>query len=68
MWGMISSDFTQTATGVPSEVTPFDASERLVEMWLQGLSPPTQDRYRRTAQRFLTFVNKALHLVALADI
>lgn len=65
---MISSDFTQTATGVPSEVTPFDATSRLVEMWLHGLSPPTQDRYRRCSRRFLAFVNKPLHLVSLADI
>ncbi len=65
---MISFDFTPTATGVPSEVTPFDATERLVEMWLHGLSPPTQDRYRRCSRRFLAFVNKPLHLVTLADI
>ncbi len=52
----------------PSSVQPLHATERLVEMWLHGLSPPTQDRYRRTARRFLAFVNKPLHLVSLADI
>lgn len=51
-----------------SEVKPGDASLHLVEMWLHGLSPQTQERYRRTARRFLAFVNKPLHLVALADI
>jgi integrase/recombinase XerD len=63
--GMLTSITTPTA---PSEVTTNDATERLVEMWVHGLSPPTQDRYRRTARRFLAFVNKPLHLVALADI
>lgn len=37
-------------------------------MWVHGLSPQTQDRYRRTARRFLAFVGKPLHLVTLADI
>ena len=37
-------------------------------MWLHGLSPQTQERYRRTSRRFLEFVNKPLHLVTLADI
>lgn len=62
---MIKADSTPLA---PSEVTPSDATERLIEMWVHGLSPQTQDRYRRTARRFLAFVNKPLHLVALADI
>lgn len=63
--GMVKVDSTPIA---PAEVTPSDATLRLIEMWLHGLSPQTQDRYRRTARRFLAFVNKPLHLVTLADI
>ena len=62
---MISVDSTHLAT---SAVTPSSATERLISMWVHGLSPPTQDRYRRTTRRFLAFVNKPLHLVTLADI
>ncbi len=51
-----------------SEVKLSNATERLIEMWLHGLSPQTQERYRRTSRRFLTFVNKPLHLVTLADL
>ena len=61
---MISVD----ATSPSREAMPLAANERLIEMWLHGLSPQTQDRYRRTARRFLTYVNKPLHLVTLADI
>ena len=61
---MISVDSTPAA----SEITPSNITERLIEMWLHGLSPLTQDRYRRTTRRFLAFVNKPLHLVTLADI
>lgn len=63
--GMISVDSTLIAK---SEVKSSDATERLIAMWLHGLSPPTQNQYRRTARRFLAFVNKPLHLVSLADI
>lgn len=63
--GMILVDSTPVAK---SAVNPRDATERLIEMWLHGLSPQTQDQYRRTARRFLAFVNKPLHLVSLADI
>lgn len=52
----------------PIEVKPSDTAERLISMWIHGLSPQTQERYGRTARRFLKFVNKPLHLVALADI
>ncbi len=51
-----------------SEVKLSNATERLIEMWLHGLSPQTQERYRRTSRRFLEFVNKPLHLVTLADL
>ncbi len=53
---------------VPGDVTPTRATDRLIEMWVHGLSPQTQDRYRRTTRRFLASVNKPLHLVTLADI
>lgn len=61
---MISVDSTPASTSVK----PTDAAERLISMWVHGLSPQTQDRYRSTARRFLVFVNKPLHLVTLADI
>lgn len=62
---MILVDSTPIAS---SEVNHRNAKERLIEMWLHGLSPHTQDQYRRTARRFNAFVNKPLHLVSLADI
>lgn len=62
---MMKTDLTPQ---VPREVNPSDTNGRLIEMWLHGLSPQTQDRYRRMARRFLDFVNKPLHLVTLADI
>lgn len=55
-------------TIITGKVLPSDITKRLVEMWLHGLSPQTQERYQRTARRFLAFVNKPLHLVTLADI
>lgn len=57
-----------TKSSVKQEVLPRDITERLVEMWLHGLSPQTTERYRLTSRRFLDFVNKPLHLVTLADI
>ncbi len=57
-----------TKSLVTPEVKPSDTHGRLIEMWLHGLSPQTQERYRRTARRFLDFVNKPLHLVTLADL
>jgi integrase/recombinase XerD len=44
-----------------------DAIAQLVEMWLFGRSPRTIDVYRRYTHRFLSYVNKPLHLVTLAD-
>jgi len=52
----------------PAEVTPHQAHERLLQMWLDGHSPHTIDSYRRYARRFLEFINKPLHLVTLADL
>jgi len=63
--GMILVDSTGIA---PSSVTPSEVTERLISMWLHGLSPHTQDQYLRTAQRFLAYVNKPLHACTLADI
>ncbi|GFE71740.1 integrase family protein [Chroococcus sp. FPU101] len=51
-----------------AEVTPHNAHERLLLMWLDGHSPHTIDSYRRHARRFLEFINKPLHLVTLADL
>jgi integrase/recombinase XerD len=44
-----------------------DAVAQLVEIWLFGRSPRTIDVYRRYTHRFLSYVNKPLHLVTLAD-
>lgn len=41
---------------------------QLVEMWLHGRSPRTQDYYRRTAMRFLAHCNKPLKQVTLSDL
>lgn len=60
---------TPSATKLsPTEITPSDAHDRLIEMWIDGRSPHTQESYRRYARRFLTHVNKPLHLVTLADV
>lgn len=64
IWGMISTD----PQSLPNSVKPSDTAERLIEMWLHGLSPSTKERYRRTARRFLAFANKPLHSVSLADL
>ena len=53
---------------VADNVTSSDISSRLVEMWLHGRSPHTQDSYRRHIRSFLRYVNKPLDLVTLADI
>jgi integrase/recombinase XerD len=50
------------------ELTAFDATTRLVEMWVFERSPHTQASYRRYAGEFLRFINKPLHLATLADI
>jgi integrase/recombinase XerD len=63
--GMISVDSTPIAE---SAVKSSDATERLIEMWLHGLSPQTQNQYRRYSRRFLEFVNKPPTLISLADI
>lgn len=65
---MISEYATPVVPSVSEKVKPSDTNERLISMWLHGLSPPTQERYQRTVRRFLAFVNKPLHLVTLADI
>jgi integrase/recombinase XerD len=58
--GTVSSDETHTLLAT-------DAVAQLVEMWLFGRSPRTIDVYRRYTHRFLSYVNKPLHLVTLAD-
>jgi integrase/recombinase XerD len=59
---------TTTVTGEVKEITPFDATTRLVEIWLFERSPHMQETYRYYAKGFLAFVNKPLHLATLADI
>ena len=41
------------------------ATEQLVSLWLHGKSARTQEYYRFYAMRFIAFVGKPLHLVAL---
>jgi integrase/recombinase XerD len=65
---MASSDRTFVLPSIPDSIQPGDTESRLIEMWVHGLSPQTQDRYRRTARRFLAFANKPLHAVTLADL
>jgi integrase/recombinase XerD len=65
---MTSSDRTFVLASIPESIQPGDTESRLIEMWLHGLSPQTQDRYRRTVRRFLALANKPLHAVTLADL
>lgn len=51
-----------------TELSPLDAQERLLSMWLHGKSPHTQSSYRLAATRFIEFVGKPLHLVTLAEV
>ncbi|MEW6498082.1 MAG: tyrosine-type recombinase/integrase [Cyanobacteriota bacterium] len=44
------------------------ATEQLIHLWVQGKSRHTADYYRRSARRFLEFVNKPLHLVSFAEV
>jgi len=46
----------------------FSATEQLLNLWLHGKSPPTQQYYRLYAMRFISFVGKPLHLVTLAEV
>lgn len=60
-------DITTTQNSTVN-VTPQDAHDRLIEMWLDGRSPHTRSSYRRYAKTFLAYLNKPLHLATLADI
>jgi len=51
-----------------TELSPLDAQERLLSMWLHGKSSHIQSSYRLAATRFLEFVGKPLHLVTLAEV
>lgn len=51
-----------------NDITKSNPDLQLVEMWLHGRSPCTQDYYRRTAMRFLAHCNKPLKIVALSDL
>lgn len=60
---------SSTLQAPPStELKPASAQAQLIEMWLHGKSPPTQESYRLSANRFLAFVGKPLHLVSLAEV
>jgi integrase/recombinase XerD len=60
-------DITTTQSSTVN-VTPQDAHDRLIEMWLDGRSLHTQSSYRRYAREFLAYFNKPLHLATLADV
>jgi integrase/recombinase XerD len=51
-----------------TELTTATATEQMLNMWLHGRSPSTQNSYRFYAKQFLKFVNKPLHLVSVADV
>lgn len=57
-----------TAQNSTVDVTPQDAHDRLIEMWLDGRSPHTRSSYRRYAHQFMSYLNKPIHLATLADI
>ncbi len=50
------------------DFTTSDTDNRLIEMWLHGLSRDTQRGYRRCVSEFLSWVKKTLHAVTLADL
>ena len=56
------------APAANTEVSPLAATAQLIEMWVHGKSPTTQESYRLAAKRFQNFVNKPLHLVTLAEV
>lgn len=58
----------EATPNITSTVKPIDAHERLITMWVDGMSPHTQQSYRRYARSFLKYINKPLHLATLADI
>lgn len=51
-----------------TSITKLNPDLQLVEMWLHGRSPRTQDYYRRTATRFLAHCNKPLMVATLSDL
>lgn len=56
----LTSDFTS--------LTAATADEQFLKLWLSGKSPHTADYYQRSAQRFLLFVSKPLHLVSFVEV
>ncbi len=48
--------------------TATTASQQLLRLWLGGKSSNTADYYRRSAERFLAFVGKPIHLVTFAEV
>jgi integrase/recombinase XerD len=53
---------------LPQAPMSVSADDQLIEQWLDGLSPQTQQYYRATAEKFLAFVRKPLVEVTLADV
>ena len=44
------------------------ANQQLLRLWLGGKSTNTADYYRRSAERFLAFIGKPIHLVTFAEV
>lgn len=45
-----------------------DTDEMLIEMWLHGRSPNTQQSYRRDIELFLKYVDKPIRQIRLSDL
>jgi integrase/recombinase XerD len=58
---------TQTGAIVPAPKI-LNPDLKLIEMWVHGKSIYTQDQYRRYATQFLSFADKPLAQVTLADL
>ncbi|MBW4626510.1 MAG: tyrosine-type recombinase/integrase [Brasilonema octagenarum HA4186-MV1] len=49
-------------------LAPVDAQQKLIQMWLHGKAPLTQEAYSRYITKFLGFVGKSLSSVMLEDL
>lgn len=65
---LVAFTLNTDAPSPSTELKPASAQTRLIEMWLHGKSSLTQESYRLSANRFLKFVGKPLHLVSLAEV
>ena len=59
-----------TSQGVPSQAVPSQADDdgHLIELWLHGKSPNTQEAYRRDLFQFIDFADLPLRHVRLGDL